>query len=65
MNSIRRRAERKMLQDENAGLLLALKEMANRLVLTDAERAILKGRDDGCIRVNDARPILKRIGIDI
>ncbi len=38
-----------------------LQEIHERLKLSDHERAVLKGRDDGCVRVGELWPILNRI----
>lgn len=43
---------------EEAKLLL---DAADRLTLSDGERVILAGHGDGCIRVNDLQPILRRV----
>ena len=46
-------------QLEAAGERLA--ELQDRLTLSDAERAVLEGHDDGCVRVAELHPILTRV----
>lgn len=39
----------------------SLRDYAQRLVLSDQDRAILSGEGDGCIRIGDLRPIVRRV----
>jgi hypothetical protein len=38
-----------------------LRDYADRLTLSDKEREVLGGHDDGCIRIGEIRPILRRV----
>lgn len=39
----------------------SLRDYAQRLVLSDQDRAVLSGEGDGCIRIGDLRPIVRRV----
>jgi hypothetical protein len=38
-----------------------LGQLTERLTLSQQERAVFNGRPDGCVRVNDLRPIVRRV----
>ncbi len=38
-----------------------LEELRERLTLSDRERKVLDGEGDGCIRISELRPILRRV----
>jgi len=49
------------LQEQLEGAQRKLRELTERLTLSDEERSVLQGRADGCIRINELRPILRRV----
>ncbi len=49
------------LQQELTAAVEKNRELLERLTLTQKEREILHGHEDGCVRLGDLRPILRRI----
>ncbi len=49
------------LQAQLARMEQENRQLAERLTLSDDERKILAGHEDGCVRVRELRPILRRI----
>ncbi len=49
------------LQEQLEGAQRRLRELTERLTLSEEERSILQGHADGCIRINELRPILRRV----
>jgi hypothetical protein len=37
------------------------RELSERLTLSEHERKVLEGHEDGCVRVNELYPIIRRV----
>jgi len=55
------RTELSALQKRVETAELRLQEYVQRLTLSDEERDVLAGREDGCIRIGELRPIVRRV----
>jgi hypothetical protein len=49
------------LQEQLSVAERRLDQLSERLTLSQQEKAIFHGRPDGCVRVNDLRPIVRRV----
>lgn len=55
------RNHRAELSEQLAAAKQMIEQLYERLTLSDKEHAILKGQADGCIRIGELAPILKRV----
>jgi hypothetical protein len=57
----RLRAELGTTREQVLQLQRQLEQAQQRLTLSDQERAVLAGKGDGCVRLGDLRPIVRRV----
>lgn len=49
------------LQAQLASAEAQIRDLQQRLALSEQEREVLRGQPDGCIRIGELRPILRRV----